>query len=234
MIMKALKFGGIAILLAAASAYALDGVVLKYVFKKDTVTKTRVKGTLEIQGMEVSVNLVNQSKVLDIAEDGTITLEDTMTEGKVSFGGQEMDLPAQTGTKVTMKANGEIKEIKGEEITEGSYRVQNLMGFVPPTEAVQVGSKWSKEVAANKDTHAPAFKSEYSIVGEEKIDGFDTFKIQYKTAETEGSEPASMEGTIWIDKANCGLIKGSQKWVNVPMQGAPMPISGSFTLERVK
>ena len=81
---------------------------------------------------------------------------------------------------------------------------------------------------------APGYKSDYTIVGEEKIDGTDTFKIQYKTIETDGTDPASIEGTVWIDKANCGLVKGSQKWTNVPMPGAPMPISGTFTMERVK
>jgi hypothetical protein len=232
--MKALKFGGIAILLAAATAFAIDGVVLKYAYKKDAVQKMRIKGTLEVQGMEVTVNMINQSKVKDIAEDGTVTLEDGMIEGKVAFGGQEMDLPAQTANTVVMKANGEIKEIKGEEVSEATYRVQNLMGFVPPTEAVQVGSKWKKEVAANKDTKAPAYKSDYSILGEETIDGTATFKIQYKTIESEGSDPASMEGTVWVDKATCTLVKGSMKWSNVPMPGAPMPISGNFTMERVK
>ncbi len=232
--MKALKFGGIAILLAAATAYAIDGVVLKYAFKKDEVTKTRMKGSLEIGGMEITINMVNQSKVREIAEDGTVTLEDSMLEGKVSFGGQEMDIPGQTGTVVIMKSSGEIKEIKGDDVSEGSYRVQNLMGFMPPTEAVQVGSKWKREVAANKDTKAPAFKSDYTILAEEKLDGSDTFKIQYKIMESEGSDPASMEGTVWVDKANCQVVKGSSKWTNVPMPGAPAPISGNFTMERVK
>lgn len=232
--MKALKIGGIAILLAAATAYAIDGVVLKYAFKKDDVRKVRVKGTLDIQGMEVTINMINQSKVREVAADGTVTLEDSMVEGKVVFGGQEMDIPSQTGTVVIMKPTGEVKEIKGEEVSEGSYRVQNLMAFIPPTEAVQVGSKWHKEVAANKDTKAPAFKGDYSILAEEKIDGVDSFKVQYKVSETEGSDPASMEGTIWIDKSNCDLLKSTQKWTNVPMPGAPMPISGNFTMERVK
>jgi hypothetical protein len=232
--MKALKFGGIAILLAAATAYAIDGVVLKYVFKKDDVRKVRVKGTLDIQGMEVTINMINQSKVREVSADGTITLEDNMVEGKVVFGGQEMDIPSQSGTVVIMKPTGEVKEIKGEEISEGSYRVQNLMGFIPPTEAVQVGSKWKKETPANKETKAPGYVSNYTILSEEKIDGTDTFKIQYKTVETEGTDPASMEGTIWIDKSNCDIVKGSQKWANVPMPGAPMPISGNFTMERVK
>jgi hypothetical protein len=232
--MKALRIGGIAILLAAATAYAIDGVVLKYVFKKDAVTKSRIKGSLEIQGTEVTVNMVNQSKVREVAEDGTVTLEDSMVEGKLTFGGQEIDLPAQSANVVVMKSSGEIKEIRGDDINDGSYRVQNLMSFIPPTENVQVGSKWTREIAANKDTKAPAFKGDYNIVGEEKIDGTDTFKIDYKNAETEGSDPASMAGTLWIAKEDCSLVKATTKWTNVPMPASPAPISGNFTIERIK
>ena len=232
--MKALRIGGIAILLVAATAYAIDGVVLKYVYKKDAVTKTRIKGSLEIQGTEVSINMVNQVKVKEIAEDGTVTLEDGLLEGKASVGGQEFDIPSQGANIVVMKPNGEVKEIRGDNINEESYRLQNLMSFVPPTEEVKVGFKWKRELAANKDTKAPAFKSEYNIVGEEKVDGTDTFKIEYKTAETEGTEPASIEGTMWVSKEDCNLVKGSAKWANVPQPGAPMPITGNFTMERVK
>lgn len=232
--MKAFRIGGIAVLLAAATAYAMDGVILKYVYKKDAIVKTRIKGSLEIQGTEVTVNMVNQVKVKEVAEDGTVTLEDGLVEGKASVGGQEFDIPAQGANLIVMKPNGEVKEIRGDNINDDSYRLQNLMGFVPPAEEVKVGSKWNRTLGANKDTKAPGFKSDYTITGEEKIDGTDTFKIEYKTIETEGSEPASIEGTMWVAKEDCTLVKGSAKWANVPQPGAPMPITGNFTMERVK
>ena len=93
--MKALRIGGIAILLAAALAYAADGVVLKYVYKKDAITKTRIKGTLQLAGMDVTITMLNQSKVKDIADDGTVTLEDGLLEGTANVGGQEFPIPAQ-------------------------------------------------------------------------------------------------------------------------------------------
>ena len=232
--MKALRIGGIAILLAAALAYAADGVVLKYVYKKDAITKTRIKGTLQLAGMDVTITMLNQSKVKDIADDGTVTLEDGLLEGTANVGGQEFPIPAQPANIVVMKPNGDVKEIRGDNIDQTAYRMQNLLAFLPPTEAVQVGSKWKREVATNKDTKAPSFTSNYSITGEEKIDGTDTFKIEYKTVETEGSEPATTEGTIWISKEDCSLVKGSSKWTNVPQPGAPAPISGTLTMERVK
>ncbi|MEY4881776.1 MAG: hypothetical protein RLZ87_1205, partial [Armatimonadota bacterium] len=50
--------------------------------------------------------------------------------------------------------------------------------------------------------------------------------------ETEGNEPAAIEGTVWVSKADCSIVKGTAKWMNVPMAGAPMPINGEFTLTR--
>ncbi len=228
--MKALKICGIAMLLTAATAYAIDGVVLKYVYKKDAVTKTRIKGTIDVQGMEITVTLLNQAKVLSVAEDGTATVEDKTLEGKFSMNGQEQEMPETPTFTMIMKPNGEIKEIKGQDVSEGMYRVQNLTAFIPPKEAIQVGSKWKNEVPANKETKAPGYKAEYSVLADEN----GSLKIQAKTMETEGSDPASMEGTLWIDKANCDIVKSSMKWNNVPSPGVPFPISGTFTSERVK
>lgn len=231
--MKAIKFASAATLLLAATAFAIDGTVLKNVFKKGDVSKMRIKGKLSIQGMEVEVTMVNQSKVVEIAEDGTATLEDGMIEGKVNFGGQEMDIPASPTTRVVMKPNGEIKEIRGDNVDGGVYRVQNLMSFVPPTEGVKVGSKWVRNVAADTNTGAEAMKGEYEITGEEKIGETEVFAITFKHTETAGSEPASMAGTFWISKADASLVKGTSKWVNVPMPGAPQAISGDFTFEKI-
>ncbi len=232
--MKALKFTGIALLLTAATAYAVDGVVLKYVFKKDSVTKMRMKGTFDLQGTEVSVTMLNQSKVKEIAEDGTVTTEDGVIEGKAVVQGTEIPIEGQPAMVIVLKPNGEIKEIRGDNIDEKTYRMQNLMSFIPPTDAVKVGSTWDRTIAANKDTKAVGVKSTYKIVGEEKIDGDDAFKIEFKTAETEGDTPASSEGTVWISKADCGLIKSVSKWTNVPVPAAPVALSGSMTTERVK
>lgn len=232
--MKALKFSGIAILLVAASAYAIDGVVLKYVFKKDDVQKTRIKGKIEAAGVEVTIEIVSQSKVTNVGEDGTVTAEEKTLEGKYSLNGTDNELPPSPAITMITKANGELKEIKADDVNEGMYRAHNLMNFIAPTDTVQVGTTWTKEYAANKDTKAPAYKTTGKILAEEKVDGTDTFKIEFKNTESEGTDPATIEGTLWVDKANCTLVKSTQKWTAVTMPGAPFPVSGSFTIDRVK
>jgi hypothetical protein len=227
-----MKFAGIGLMLVAAAAFAADAVVLKMVYKKDQVTKYRMKGTLDFGGQTIEATILTKDTVKEIAADGTVTVENETVEGKISFGGQEMEIPASPATRMTMKPNGEIKEIKGDEVNATVYRLQNLQGFIPPAEAVTVGSKWVRKGSANKDTGAVAFTASYEIVGEEKIGEYDTFKIKYKNIETEGNEPAAIEGTVWVSKADCSIVKGTAKWMNVPMAGAPMPINGEFTLTR--
>ncbi len=226
-----MKFAGIGLMLVAAAAFAADAVVLKMVYKKDQVTKYRMKGTLDAAGQTIEVTILTKDTVKEIAADGTVTVENETVEGKAIFGGQEMELPPQS--RVTrFKPTGEIAEIKGEDIDATYYRVANLQIFLPPAEAVTVGSKWVRKGSANKDTGAVAFTASYEIVGEEKIGEYDTFKIKYKNTETEGNEPATMEGTVWISKTDCSLVKGSAKWMNVVQPGVPVPINGEFTLTR--
>jgi hypothetical protein len=230
--MKTLRIAGLSILCIAAAAFAADGIVLKMGYKKGDIFKTRTKGNLEIMGQPVDVTLVNQEKVVEVAEDGTVTLESSMVEGKAIFGGQEMDLPAGTVTTMVLAANGSVKDIRGDEISADIYRLSNLSSFNIPTEAVKVGSKWKNELKADTGKGFGAVSSSYEIVGEEKIGKYDCFKVMYKSAETEGGSPASMEGTIYVNKADATLIKGESKWANVPMSGAPAPITGTFTTVR--
>jgi hypothetical protein len=231
--MKALKVAGLSVLFVAAAAYAADGVILKYNWKKGDVVKMRTKGSLEFGGTEISVNMVNQEKVIEVADDGTATVEQSVVSLLVNIGGQEQDM-AQGGSPMiaVYKADGSIKEIRGENVEAGAYRIQNLMGFVPPVEAVKVGSKWVREAKADKDTGAVAYKAEYEVLSEEKISKWETFKIKYKVTETEGSDPAMMEGTVWLNKGDASTVKSDVAWTNVPMAAAPMPISGKFSTMR--
>lgn len=77
-------------------------------------------------------------------------------------------------------------------------------------------------------------KTEFEVVAEEKIDGVDTLVIKSKIAEVSGSEPASIEGKTWLSKADSQLVKAEMKYANVPMAGAPGPISGNFVITREK
>jgi hypothetical protein len=233
--MKALKSAGIALMLLASVALATqDGVILKYTPKKGDVLKLRIKGSLQIMGTDVVANLVTQSTVKEVAEDGSYTLEDKQLGGTASLGGQEMEIPETPGNIVVFNADGSVKEIRGDDVGPEAYRVAALNATNFPKTAVKVGSKWTEEVKANSEKGTVAMKREYEVVAEETIDGVATFVVKSKVSETQGAEPAAIEGKVWLAKSDSQLVKAEQKWINVPMAGAPGPITGSFVITREK
>jgi len=105
--------------------------------------------------------------------------------------------------------------------------------FVIPDNAVKVGDSWTYEIKEDKKTGAAAAKASYSLVGEDKVGAIDSFKIKFSVKES-GADAASSEGTMWLSKADSMLVKFSTKWVNAPVPGAPVPISGEMTVALIQ
>ncbi len=233
--MKAIKSAGIAMMLLASVALATqDGVVLKYTPKKGDVLKLMIKGSLQIMGTDVTAELHSQTTVKEVGEDGSYTVEDKTTSGKINLGGQEMDIPESPGSVVVHNADGSVKEIRGDDIGPEAYRLAALNVWDFPKTAVKVGSKWGGEIKKNADKGTEDMKTSYEVVAEETVDGVDAIVIKSKVSETSGGTPASIEGKTWFSKADSQLIKSEMKYSNVPMAGAPEPITGNFVVVREK
>jgi hypothetical protein len=229
---RSMKIAGISAILIATTAFAQDGVKLKFTAKKDEVVKMRLKGTVDFGGMTISVSMLQKEKVVAIGEDGTVTTENEVVDGKIEMAGNEMEMPASPVFRTVRTASGDLKEIQGEAADATTYRGQIVSNFFFPEEAVKVGSKWTKKIAANKDTGGLAVTGTYEVLSEEQVLGKDCFKIKAKNIETEGDSPAAVEGTYWMAKDNSGLYKATMKWINYPLAMAPAPLNGEFTLIR--
>lgn len=227
-----MKIAGISAILIATTAFAQDGVKLKFTAKKDEVVKIRLKGTVDFGGMQISVTMLQKETTVSVGEDGTVTSQTEMIDGKIEMAGNEMEMPASPAFRIVRKANGDLKEVQGEASDATTYRGQILNSFFFPDDAVKVGSKWTKKYPANKDTGALAVTGTYEILGEEQILGKDCFKIKAKNIETEGDAPAAVEGTYWMAKDNSGLYKANVKWINYPLAMAPAPLNGEFAMTR--
>ena len=220
---------------AAASVFAVAAQGLKLVRKPvaGTETKYRLKANLELGGQEIVFNGAIAEKVVEVAADGSYTLENRTLEGKVSVAGQEIDVPAGTTPSISVfTPNGLIKELRGDAVESSAYRSANLSSTYFPDKEVKVGDEWTYDAKADTKTGAVSTKSTYKIAGEEKVGAFDTFRITFTTKEAEGSEPASSEGTVWIDKADGSMVKTDAKWANFPFPGAPAPVNGTVSVTR--
>lgn len=230
--MKSLGLGTLAVLSALALAAQAGPLVRKVQVGEEL--KYRVKANVELGGNAIVFSGLQTEKVLEVGTDGTYTVESKTTDAKVTFGGQEIEIPADQSPSTTSVYNldGTIKEIRGDNAQAESYRFANLATVFLNGKEAKVGEAWTNEKTADSKSGAVAYKSTYKIVGEEKVGSLDTWKIEFSTKESEGDAPASSDGTVWIDKADATLVKTEAKWSNAPFPGAPGPVNGTVTVTR--
>jgi hypothetical protein len=226
---------GFGLLVAALSVAAIaiqDGINLKRTVKVGDTVKLRLKADVDIQGTEAAFSSLITEKITKVESNGNYTLESSQSEGKVNLGGQEMDVPGSTQTS-TYKATGEVMEIKAENVDGNFYRTAHLTSFIVGDKAVKSGDSWAVEIKKDEKTGAVAAKGTFKIEGEEKIGERDTFKIKHSIKETDGGEAAaSVEATSWISKKDGTIVKSEGQWKNVPIPGAPFPVSAKYVMTR--
>jgi hypothetical protein len=230
-----IKAIGIASLLLSLSALALaavDGLSVRRQPKVDQIIKLRLKANLEIGGVQATYTGLVVEKTTKVDTDGSFTYEETQSEGSAKFGDQTVPVPDIGPFPVTLNADGSLKEIKGDASTAGpeAYRMTNLEVLIDSGKPLAVGDTWSVDIKAGDK--AKAAKAEYKVIAEEKAGDIDTIKVKFTVKETEGTEPASSDGTYWISKADGSLVRSEVKWANAPFPGAPTPISATMTETR--
>ena len=229
------KKTGIGLMVAALSvaAWAVqDGINLKRTAKVGDSITFKLKADVEVGGMEANFTAKVVEKVTKVESNGNYTVESSQKEGKIQFGGQEMEAPESTQT-FTYKATGEVLDIKADSVDSSVYRMANLQAFVVPDKALKTGDEWPVEVKKDEKTGAVALKGTYKIDGEEKVGDYDCFRVKFSLKETEGGDSAaSADGTSWISKKDGTLVKADGKWNNAPFPGAPGPINAKVTMTR--
>ncbi len=109
----------------------------------------------------------------------------------------------------------------------------NLHAFKAP-ETSKVGDEIAFDVPADSKKGTPAVKCVYKVVGTEKVKDWDCVKLTFTCAETDGDQKSSVKGTIWLSAADGFPIKSTEEWKDVQPGGAPFPVNGTFSVERVK
>ncbi|MFZ4506840.1 MAG: hypothetical protein ACOYON_03995 [Fimbriimonas sp.] len=228
---------GFALLALTGVAIAMPAIqefTLKFVTKKDEVVKYTIKADVEVSGTQASFTGKVIEKTTEVKEDGTYSIETSNAEGKVVFGGQEMEMPAQAPTVTVYKANGDLAEIRGEGADGGAYRMTAISMMRWPGKAVKVGDEWTSEWKSDTKTGIVAGKATLKVLGEEKVGDWDCLKISLNSKETEGDTPAGNEGIYWVAKEDGKTCKLETKWKNAPFPGAPGPIDAKVTQVREK
>lgn len=209
-----------------------QGTSLKWTPKEGDQLKFRTVGQMSVSGIEATITAVNSHKVIRVNPDGSFVVQATPLEGKAVYAGTEMEMKGVT-TITTYGPNGEVNEIIGDKTDATAYRMANLTHFHSPTKPVAVGDAWTSEGRADPKTGSLAWKADYKVVAEETVGAFATLKLDVKARETEGSEPGSAAGTMWIGKDGIP-VKSELTWTNMTVPGAPGLVSGKLTQTRVE
>lgn len=222
--------------LVATAAIALAGTAgftLKRTPKEGETLTYNLKADVDFNGMNITFTGKVKEKTTKVDSDGSYTVESQTQDAKINMNGQEMDAPGSDSVTTSIyTAEGLTKEIKGDSASDSAYRMSNLGALVTPGKEINVGDTWTHEFKADAKTGVVAAKAEYKLLGEEKIGDIDTLKIKVNITETEGSTPASSDGTAWVSKADGSTVKLEAKWTNAPFPGAPAPINANVTLTR--
>jgi hypothetical protein len=228
-----LQMLGLLAVAATATAFAVvDGLSVARKPKEGEQIRYRMVADVDFSGMPIKANFLIAEKVTKIEADGSYKVEQSQLEGKIDVGGQEQDLPTSGATTTVYTKDGDVKEIAGDQTTPDTYRLANLGILRDPGKTLNVGDAWTYEIKADKKTGAVAAKADYKILAEEKVGSWDTLKIKATVKETEGTDPASSDGTVWISKADGSTVKMESKWTNAPFPGAPAPINATVKMDR--
>jgi len=232
---KALVGTVVLLSLSAMALAAIDGLSIKRQPKEGQAYKLKMTAELQFSGQDVVFTALMDTKVSKVNADGSFTEEEHQHDVKVNVGGQEMTPPDSPGQEITFNADGSLKEIKGEgdSAGPGGYRMQTLESLVEPGKPVNVGDTWTIDIKADSKTGVEAAKASYKVVAEEKVGDIETIKIQSTVKESAGSDPASIEATTWVSKADGSLVKEEAKWINAPIPGAPAPLNGTVHIVRL-
>lgn len=149
-------------------------------------------------------------KVTKIATNGDYTLETTYSHGRIVTQGEEQKLEdGDMKPKIEKyNAKGEVIEHdKGDtDDDDAPTAALDQAGYIaPPEKPVKKGDKWSYKFPAEKNK--PAAKSDYEVLGVEKLGPFEVVKIKVSFKQTEGSQPVTAEGTVSLDVKDQSIVK---------------------------
>jgi len=226
------------VLLGIASA-VIEGYDLKRVVKVGEESTYKFEAKFQVGGQDIKVTGKNFEKVVKVT-DSSFFIEGTQKEVKVDVGGSPMDQPDGKPNGTEYGFDNLVKKIDDEEsVTDTeSYRMSNIQSIAAPDKAVKVGDKWTHTFAPTKvkiigeEKTTPKATADYELLAEEVALGVPCIKVKETFKELEGENPASAEGTIWLNAKTFEQIKVDVKIKNAPIPSLP-PVEVSFLLEKV-
>jgi hypothetical protein len=207
---------------------------IKRVPKAETIVRYTIEAKSAVQGQEVIFKATNTERVTSVEEKDNYSIESVQSGVEVQFAGQKIPTDQSMTVTTTFDAKGDVVEIKGDNVDTANYRMASAVALHFPSDKVKAGEGWERKIEANDKKGIVEATASYKLTGTEKIDDWDTLKIDVTYRETKGEKPISCSATIWIDTKDGSLVKANFTVENAPLGLSPEPVSMTATITRQK
>lgn len=221
----------IALIALLVATLAVPGLAqLKPAPKVGDKSMYRVKYTMDIQGMDVTVTLGTAIEVTKVDE-GLVTRTANGKDLKVLLGGQELDpTPEIAPMSVVLNKDGSAKSFSGGIEGVDALRMFITTHFFAPVAELKEGE--AAKSRFEKNSVFPKSEAEVTYVGQEELNGAKALKFTQKFKE-EGEYGFSCDTTIWtLEDGTVLKVEGTFK--NLPIPAAGSEASGKVVMEREK
>lgn len=225
-------FSAAALILATSLAMAGDKKTFTIPTGVGAQYTLRLSGTVTVQGGNATITGLFTTKVVKSDKD-VITTQDSTAGMNLTINGQVMEIPQGPDRFEEVNPQGVIMKIKGDGVDPAEYQSSYLTQFIFSKDPVGEGDSWTYTYPADSKLGTSATTSTYKITGSKMMGKVNCFEVQVKTTATVNGQAATVEGTAYINQDDGSLVKINETWTNVPVAGSPMPVSGTFTLDRV-
>ncbi|HZH99344.1 MAG TPA: hypothetical protein VEX38_10265, partial [Fimbriimonadaceae bacterium] len=176
---KIMKSAGLLGFAAVVVSTALAGGMfsLKRQCKVGETAVYRVNVDLKYEELSASLSLLQTEKVVKVQPDGSYTIEETASEGKMTTRGEERPMPDGKPVLSQYTATGSLRSIQEDEPDPFAYRKANLVSFVAADKHVGVGDSWEHVHEAAEKRGVPASLSKYTIEAEESVLGMEALRV---------------------------------------------------------
>lgn len=190
---------------------------------KDEV-KYKTTQNISVGGMEIKLEQTSQHTVKEIKDNGEIEIVIAELGGKVSFGGNDMEIPSGPPVTIIQTKHGKLLKYKPEKEESSPYLsdptlhlLQIADQIIYPEKEIKAGDSWTTEVD-NPIVKGKKVTIKTTYVGAEKAEDTPVWKVKQtvEAATDENGGKFTAEMTAMLDTKNGQMLEAEQEVKGVP------------------
>lgn len=131
--------------------------------------------------------------------------------------GQEQKIEDHSALRIVQLENGQIVDLIRDRRKPEDFRLANLTQLIVPKAAVQVGTKWTVDLAASATTGLRKSLLKFEVLNFGNVGGEKSCQVMIDSEELEGKDPISCRGSFWISPTSGRVLKSSLTVRNAPL-----------------